>query len=89
MVESFLGDRVGHSNLCEALDFRLAKGGQIIEVSLHIVHNSWYTYAVQTMHELQFLSPEPSFEYAFVFVSLSTTLNLSICCAGKKWGEAE
>ena len=25
-------------------------------------------------------NPKPSFEYAFVFVSLSTTLNLSICC---------
>jgi hypothetical protein len=28
-------------------------------------------------------APSPSFEYAFVLVSLSTTLNLSICWKNK------
>ena len=34
-----------------------------------------------------FLRHRPSFEYAFVFVSLSTTLNLSICCGVKTENE--
>ena len=34
-----------------------------------------------------FLRYRPSFEYAFVFVSLSTTLNLSICCGVKTENE--